>query len=118
MTLDWSHGLAGRIVVEEQQLHEPGYVQGCHPSAMSELHQLTQKQVMARPFEGDEDDFLYWLEHLLAFEGVPIWRRNLGRGSYVVQVEPPLRSWTTTLALVELIPCCVDACSRSDVSSR
>ncbi|MEU9393715.1 hypothetical protein AB0D86_27415 [Streptomyces sp. NPDC048324] len=77
-------GLASRIVVEEQQLHEPGYVQGCCPSAMSELHQLTQKQVMARPFEGDEDDFLYWLEHLLAFEGVPIWRRNLGRGSYPV----------------------------------
>lgn len=34
---------------------------------------------MARPFEGDEDDFLYWLEHLLTFEGVPIWRRNLRR---------------------------------------
>ncbi len=77
-------GLAGRIVVQEQQLHEPGYVQRCYPSAMSELLQLTQKQVMARPFEGDEDDFLYWLEHLLAFEGVPIWRRNLGRGAYRV----------------------------------
>jgi hypothetical protein len=77
-------GLAGRIVVEEQQLHEPGYAQGRYPSAMNELHQLTQKQVTARPFEGDEDDFLYWLEHLLAFEGVPIWRRNLRRDAYRV----------------------------------
>ncbi|MFF9408187.1 hypothetical protein ACF1B0_22095 [Streptomyces anandii] len=77
-------GLAGLIVVEEQQLHEPGYVQGRYPSATNELHQLTQKQVTARPFEGDEDDFLYWLEHLLAFEGVPIWRRNLRRDAYGV----------------------------------
>ncbi|MFD8309091.1 hypothetical protein ACFV29_43295 [Streptomyces sp. NPDC059690] len=77
-------GLAGRIVVEEQQLHEPGYVQGRYPSAINELHQLTQNQVMVRPFEGDEDDFLYWLEHLLAFEGVPVWRRNLRRAAYPV----------------------------------
>lgn len=59
-------GLAGRIVVEEQQLHEPGYVQARYPAAINELHQLTQNHVTARPFEGDEDDFLYWLEHLLA----------------------------------------------------
>lgn len=74
-------GLAGRIVVEEQQLYEPGYVQARFPAAINELHQLTQKHVMARPFE---DDFLYWLEHLLAFEGVPIWRRNLRRDEYPV----------------------------------
>lgn len=77
-------GLAGRIVVEEQQLHEPGYVQARYPAAINELHQLTQNHVTARPFEGDEDDFLYWLEHLLAFEGVPIWRRNLRRDEYPV----------------------------------
>ncbi|MFJ3140000.1 hypothetical protein ACIPK5_29390 [Streptomyces sp. NPDC086843] len=77
-------GLAGRIVVEEQQLHEPGYVQARYPAAINELHQLTQNHVTARPFEGDEDDFLYWLEHLLAFEGVPIWRRILRRDEYPV----------------------------------
>lgn len=77
-------GLAGRIVVEEQQLHEPGYVQARFPAAIKELHQLTQNIVMARHFEGDADDFLYWLEHLLAFEGVPIWRRNLRRDEYPV----------------------------------
>ncbi|MER5599379.1 hypothetical protein [Streptomyces sp. NPDC002265] len=79
-----SLGLAGRIVVEEQQLHEPGYVQACYPAAINELHQLTQKVVMARPFEGDVDDFLYWMEHLLAFEGVPVWRRSLRRDDYPV----------------------------------
>lgn len=76
--------LAGRIVVEEQQLHEPGYVQARYPAAISELHQLTQIHTMARPFEGDEDDFLYWLEHLLAFEGVSVWRRSLGRVEHAV----------------------------------
>jgi hypothetical protein len=76
--------LAGRIVVEEQQLHEPGYVQARYPAAINELHQLTQNLVMARLFEGDEDDFLYWLEHLPAFEGVPIWRCNLRRDEYPV----------------------------------
>lgn len=76
-------GLAGRIVVEEQQFHGPGYVQERYPAAIKELHQLTQK-VVATPFEGDEDDFLYWLEHLMAFEGVPIWRRNLRRDEYPV----------------------------------
>ncbi|MBX9395263.1 hypothetical protein K4749_17080 [Streptomyces sp. TRM72054] len=82
-------GLAGRIVVEEQQLHEPGYVQARYPAAINELHQMTQNHVMARPFEGDEDDFLYWLEHLLAFEGVPIWRRNLRRDEYPVVCRAP-----------------------------
>ncbi|MFJ8023909.1 hypothetical protein [Streptomyces sp. NPDC096311] len=77
-------GLAGRIVVREQQLHEPGYVQGRYPSAIGELHRLTQSLVMTEPFEGDADDFLYCLEHLLAFEGVPIWRHNLGRSEYAV----------------------------------
>ncbi|MGW4567665.1 hypothetical protein ACWEN3_36540 [Streptomyces sp. NPDC004561] len=77
-------GLAGRIVVEEQQFHKPGYVQARFPAVINELHQLTQNIVMTRPFEGDEDDFLYWLEHLLAFEGVPIWRRNLRRSEYPV----------------------------------
>lgn len=72
-------GLAGRIVVEEQQLHEPGYVQTRYQAAINELHQLTQNAVVTRPFEGDVDDFLYWLEHLLAFEGVPVWRRRLRR---------------------------------------
>lgn len=76
--------LAGRIVVEEQRLHEPGYVQARYPAAINELHQLTQNQTMARPFEGDEDDFLYWLEHLLAFEGVPVWRRRLRREEHPV----------------------------------
>ncbi|MEU9450942.1 hypothetical protein [Streptomyces sp. NPDC048277] len=76
--------LAGRIVVEEQQLHEPGYVQERYPALINELQQLTQKQVEARPFEGDEDDFLYRLEHLLAFEGVPVWRRSLRRDEYPV----------------------------------
>ncbi|MFD8035559.1 hypothetical protein [Streptomyces sp. NPDC059717] len=64
-------GLAGRIVVEEQQLHEPGYVQACYPAAINKLHQLTQNVVRARHFVGDADGFLYWLEHLLAFEGDP-----------------------------------------------
>jgi hypothetical protein len=73
---------SGRIVVEEQQLHKPGYVQARFLAAIKELHRLTQNIVMARPFEGDADDFLYWLEHLLAFEGVPIWRRNLRRDEY------------------------------------
>ncbi|MFH9829072.1 hypothetical protein [Streptomyces bobili] len=77
-------GLAGRIVVEEQQLHDSGYVLARFPAAINELHQLTQNHLMARPFVGDEDDFLYWLEHLLAFEGVPIWRRNLRRDEYPV----------------------------------
>ncbi|WNM29291.1 hypothetical protein RKE30_02180 [Streptomyces sp. Li-HN-5-11] len=76
--------LAGRIVVEEQQLHEPGYVQARYPAAINELHQLTQNVVMARPFEGDVDDFLYWLEHLLAFEGVPVWRHSLRREEHAV----------------------------------
>lgn len=77
-------GLAGRIVVEEQQLHEPGYVQTRYPAAINELHQLTQNVVGTRPFEGDVDDFLYWLEHLLAFEGVPVWRRSLRREEHPV----------------------------------
>ena len=72
-------GLADRIVVEEQQLHEPGYVQTRYPAAINELHQLTQNVVVTRPLEGDVDDFLYWLEHLLAYEGVPVWRRSLRR---------------------------------------
>ena len=72
-------GLAGRIVVAEQQLHELGYVQARYPAAINELHQLTQNVVTTRPFKGDVDDFLYSLEHLLAFEGVPIWRSNLHR---------------------------------------
>ncbi|MFJ3310620.1 hypothetical protein ACIPSA_48225 [Streptomyces sp. NPDC086549] len=76
--------LAGRIVVEEQQLREPGYVQARYPAAINELHQLTRNHTMARPFEGDEDDFLYWLEHLLAFEGVPVWRRSLRREEHPV----------------------------------
>lgn len=71
--------LAGRIVVEEQQLHEPGYVQARYPAAINELHRLTRNHVMVRPFQGDEDDFLYRLEHLLAFEGVPVWRHSLRR---------------------------------------
>lgn len=33
--------LAGRIVAEEQQLHEPGYVQARYPAAVRELHRLT-----------------------------------------------------------------------------
>ncbi|WP_328357805.1 hypothetical protein OG800_19470 [Streptomyces sp. NBC_00445] len=77
-------GLAGRIVVQEQQLHEPGYVQARYPAAINELHQLTQNVVTARPFEGDVDDFLYWLEHLLAFEGVPFWRHSLRREEHPV----------------------------------
>ena len=64
-------GLAGRILVEEQQLHEPGYVQARFPAAINELYQLTQNHLMARPFEGDEDDLLHWLEHLLASRGCP-----------------------------------------------
>ncbi|MFJ8509611.1 hypothetical protein [Streptomyces avermitilis] len=76
--------LAGRIVVEEQQFHEPGYVQARYPAVINELHRLTQSHTMARPLEGDEDDFLYWLEHLLAFEGVPVWRRSLRRGEHPV----------------------------------
>ncbi|MFF2511816.1 hypothetical protein [Streptomyces sp. NPDC058086] len=62
--------------------NEPGYVQARYPAAINELHHLTQNHVMARLFEGDEDDFRYWLEHLLAFEGVPIWRRNPRRDEY------------------------------------
>ncbi|MFH9084967.1 hypothetical protein [Streptomyces sp. NPDC017673] len=73
---------AGRIVVEEQQLHEPGYVQARYPAAINELHRLTRNHVMVRPFQGDEDDFLYWLEHLLAFEGVPVWRHSLRRSKH------------------------------------
>ncbi|WP_377271680.1 hypothetical protein [Peterkaempfera sp. SMS 1(5)a] len=71
--------LAGRIVVEEQQLHEPGYLQARYPTAIHELHQLTLDLTTALPFEGDEDDYLYWLEHILAFEGVPVWRNSLRR---------------------------------------
>lgn len=63
--------LAGRVVVGERQLHEPGYVQARCPAVINELHQLTLDHPTARPFEGDEDDFLYWLEHLLAFEESP-----------------------------------------------
>lgn len=77
-------GWPSRIVVEEQQLHEPGYVQTRYPAAINELHQLTQNVVGTRPFEGDVDDFLYWLEHLLAFEGVPVWRRSLRREEHPV----------------------------------
>ncbi|MEV8067860.1 hypothetical protein AB0P32_17280 [Streptomyces sp. NPDC085995] len=76
--------LAGRVVTEEQQLHPPGYVQSRYPSAVAELHRLTRDQVTTRPFDGDEDDFLYWLENLLAFEGVPVWRRNLRRDAQPV----------------------------------
>lgn len=42
-------GPVGRIVVEEQQLHEPGYVQARYPDAINELRQLTQNVVRARP---------------------------------------------------------------------
>jgi hypothetical protein len=76
--------LAGRIVVEERQLHEPGYVQTRYPAAVNELHQLTQNALTTWPFEGNADDFLYWLEHLLAFEGVPVWRHSLRREEYPV----------------------------------
>ncbi len=72
-------GLAGRIVVQEQQLHEPGYVQARYPAAIRELRQLTLNIVAGSHFEGSADDFLYCLEHLLAFEGVPVWRRCLLR---------------------------------------
>ncbi|MEE1671582.1 hypothetical protein RCR19_39860 [Streptomyces sp. WAC07094] len=76
--------LAGRIVVEEQQLHEPGYVQARFPAAIKELRELTQNHVMTEPFKGGEDEFLYWLEHLLAFEGEPLWRGCLACKTYAV----------------------------------
>ncbi|QJT00330.1 hypothetical protein G9272_08550 [Streptomyces asoensis] len=77
--------LAGRIVSAEQQVHEPGYVQTHYPDAVAELHGLTLQGLRAEPFEGDEEDYLYALEDLLAFEGVPVWRCCLLRNSYEVQ---------------------------------
>ncbi|MFC1417622.1 hypothetical protein [Streptacidiphilus cavernicola] len=77
-------GLAGRIVAEEHQLHEPGYVQARYPAAVRELHQLTLEIVVATRFEGDADDFLFCLEDLLAFEGVPVWRHRLRRDEHGV----------------------------------
>jgi len=60
-------GLAGRIVVQEQQLHEAGYVQARCPAAIRELHQLTLNIMEGLHFEGSADDFLHCLEHLLAW---------------------------------------------------
>lgn len=95
MTLDWSrlkhaYGSAADLPQRFDQIGDPEladvawYVQAHYPAAINELHQLTQNVVMTRPFEGDTDDFLCWLEHLLAFEGVPVWRRNLHRKEHPV----------------------------------
>jgi hypothetical protein len=76
--------LAGRIVGAEQQTHAPGYVRATYPAAIAELHRLAGERVAARPFAGGEDEFLCWLEDLVAFEGVPVWGENLRREGYPV----------------------------------
>ncbi|MEU0564658.1 hypothetical protein ABZ297_04550 [Nonomuraea sp. NPDC005983] len=69
--------LAGRIVAEETQLHRPGYCRQRYPAEIDELHRIVQRHLTEEPFEGDEHDYLYPLEDLLAFEGVPVWSECL-----------------------------------------
>ncbi|MER5402915.1 hypothetical protein [Streptomyces sp. NPDC002599] len=77
-------GLAGRIVSAEQQVHELGHVQTRYPDAMAALRTMAVQRLTAEPFEGDEEDYLYALEDLLAFEGVLVWSRCLLRDAYAV----------------------------------
>ncbi|MFF7214714.1 hypothetical protein ACFZAU_29935 [Streptomyces sp. NPDC008238] len=69
--------LAGRIVAEEGQLHEPGHVRAHFPAALDELRQVMHRVLVEWSFEGDEDDHLYALETLMAFECVPVWNHRL-----------------------------------------
>lgn len=77
--------LAGRIVVGEKQLHKPGYARARYPDAIDELHQMAQHHLTKEPFEGDEEDYFYSLQALLAFEGVPVWSESLFPRLYDVE---------------------------------
>ncbi|GAA2693813.1 hypothetical protein [Nonomuraea recticatena] len=69
--------MAGRIVAGEEQLHPLGYCREHYPAAIEDLHRMSQHYMTAEPFEGRERDYLYPLEGLLAFEGVPVWSHCL-----------------------------------------
>ncbi|MFG3442256.1 hypothetical protein ACGF0J_33865 [Nonomuraea sp. NPDC047897] len=69
--------LAGRIVAGETQLHQPGYCRKRYPAEIDELQRIVQRHLTEEAFEGDEHDYLYPLEDLLAFEGVPVWSECL-----------------------------------------
>ncbi|GII44018.1 hypothetical protein Psi02_04420 [Planotetraspora silvatica] len=69
--------LASRIVVGEEHLHQPGYCREHYPAAIEDLRRMTQHYMTAEPFDGSERDYLYPLEDLLAFEGVPVWSHCL-----------------------------------------
>ncbi|MEV6155753.1 hypothetical protein AB0L53_35975 [Nonomuraea sp. NPDC052129] len=69
--------LAGQIVNGERQLHRPGYCRERYPAAIDELHRMILRHLTEEPFEGDGLDYLYPLEGLLAFEGVPVWSECL-----------------------------------------
>ncbi|GIH28135.1 hypothetical protein Aph01nite_64450 [Acrocarpospora phusangensis] len=69
--------LASRIVVGEEQLHPSGYCREHYPAVLEELHRMAQHYLMAESFEGGERAYLYPLEDLLAFEGVPVWSHCL-----------------------------------------
>lgn len=51
--------------------------------AISKLHQLTQEVVKKRPFEGDVDDFLYWLDTSWHLRGARM-ERSLRREEHPV----------------------------------
>lgn len=76
--------LAGRIVVEEGQLHQAGYAREHYPAAIDDLRRMTLCCLAEDPFEGDEHEFLHPLEALLAFEGVPVWSDCLLPGLHEV----------------------------------
>lgn len=77
--------LAGCIVVGERRLHKPGYARARYPDAIAELHRMAQHHLTKEPFEGDEEDYFYPLEALLAFEGVPVWSESLFPRLYDVE---------------------------------
>lgn len=69
--------LAGHIVNGERQLHRRGYCRERFPTTIGELHRITLRYLTEEPFEGNGLDYLYPLEALLAFEGVPVWSECL-----------------------------------------
>ncbi|HJP73775.1 MAG TPA: hypothetical protein VJ914_05885 [Pseudonocardiaceae bacterium] len=77
--------LAGRIVVGEAQLHEPGYIRAQYPDAIADLHRVTQRTLTEQPFEGTGYDYLNPLQALLAFEGVAVWSDALLPGLHDIQ---------------------------------
>lgn len=84
--------LAGGIVAGERHLHQPGHVRAHYPQALAELHRMAQHYLTEEPFEDVGSDYLYLLETLLAFEGVPVWSEDLHRGLHDVECPSCLQS--------------------------